>query len=162
MVTRLLLSASRYLIAVAVLCTLIAGTTLLIYGTALLVQIVRAIIDSGIVNTTESKRLVLSFVDLVKLYLLSAVFYIIAGNLYEIFIVQIPLPKWLVIRDLDTLESKLVETVIIMLGVLFLEKAITSTDPQELLLYGVGISVMVGTLTFFISQKVKYKNKVKE
>lgn len=156
-IQRLLLSASRYLIIVAVFCTLVAGTTLLIYGTALMIQVVSTVIQSGTVNLDESKRLVLSFVELVKLYLLSSVFYIIAGNLYEIFIARIPLPKWLVINDLDTLEGKLVEAVIIMLSVLFLEIAITSDNPLELLQYGAGIAVVIGTLTFFISQKAKHK-----
>lgn len=157
LIQRLLLSASRYLIIVAVFCTLVAGTTLLIYGTALMIQVVSTVIQSGTVNLDESKRLVLSFVELVKLYLLSSVFYIIAGNLYEIFIARLPLPKWLVINDLDTLEGKLVEAVIIMLSVLFLEIAITSNNPLELLQYGAGIAVVIGTLTFFISQKAKYK-----
>lgn len=159
MVRRLLLSASRYLIAVAVFCTLIAGTTLLIYGTALMVQVVFGILEAGVVNTDASKALVFDFVEMVKLYLLSAVFYLIAGNLFEIFIARIPLPDWLVIKDLDTLEGKLVEAIIVMLSVIFLEEAITSNQPWNLLLYGLGIALVIATLTFFISQKAKHKKK---
>jgi uncharacterized membrane protein YqhA len=160
MVQRLLLGASRFLIAVAVICTLVAGTTLLIYGTALMIQIVVGIIQSGTVNTDVSKKLVFDFVEMVKLYLLSSVFYLIAGNLYEIFIAHIPLPKWLVIKDLDTLESKLVEAIIVMLGVLFLEEAITLPNGAgDLLLYGAGIALVIATLTYFVRQKSKSKNE---
>lgn len=163
MVQRLLLSASRFLIAVAVICTLVAGTTLLIYGTALVVQIVVGIIQSGAVNTDASKELVFAFVEVVKLYLLSSVFYLIAGNLYEIFIAHIPLPRWLVIKDLDTLESKFVEAVIVMLGVLFLEEAITPTRGSgDLLLYGSGIALVIATLTYFVREKSKIKKESAE
>lgn len=161
MIRRLVIAASRYLILLAVICTSVAATTLLIYGTALTVQTVGNIISQGVVSTGESKNLVLAFIELVKLFLMSSLFYIIAGNLYELFIDRLPLPEWLVIHDLDTLEDKLVGVIVLTLAVLFLGDVSAWDGERDLLGYGVAMALVIGALTYFLTLKHNAKEAKK-
>ncbi len=153
------LAKSRYLIIIAVVCTLVAATALLLYGGGLTVQVFMDAIAYGKISAKGAKTLLLSFIELVDLFLLSTVLYIIAVSLYELFIDDLPVPEWLVVKDLDALKDKLVGVVIVVLSVLFLGQIITWDGERDLLGYGVAIALMIATLTYFLSQKPKKEKK---
>jgi len=58
-------------------------------------------------------------VEIIDLFLVATVFYIISLGLYELFIAKAPLPGWLKVCDLDDLKEKLLGLVVIALAVLF-------------------------------------------
>lgn len=148
------LAASRFLIVVPVLGALVAATTLLIYGGIEAVLLVLSTIAEGEVTRKGAKALALEFIEIVDLFLLGTVFYIVALGLYELFIDQdIELPAWLEIRTLDDLKNKLVSVVIVVLGVLFLGQVVSWDGEQDLLRPGAGIALVVAALTWFLSQK---------
>lgn len=157
---RRIIPATRYLIIIAVVFIFIASTALLIYGGIVTIQVISEAFTHKI-SAKGSKELLLSFIELVDLFLLSTVLYIISIGLYELFIHELPLPSWLEITDLDMLKDKLVGVVIVVLSVLFLGQVISWDGERDLLGYGAAIALVIATLTYFLSQKPK-KSKEKE
>lgn len=152
---RRMVAGSRYLIIVAVAGIFVAATALLIYG-ALQTSTLIAGLFSSPVSSKGAKTLLLAAIELVDLFLLATVMYVIAAGLYELFIDDtLPLPDWLEIHNLDDLKSKLIGVVIVVLGVLFLGQVIAWDGQRDLLGYGAAIALIVAALTYFLGQKPK-------
>lgn len=157
------LSASRYIIILAVIGALIAAVTVLIYGFAEVVQLVITTLQSGEVSRYGAKALALEMIEIVDLFLLGTVFFIIGVGLYELFIDQnVRLPSWLEIRTLDDLKNKLIGVVIVVLGVLFLGQVMSWDGERDLLGYGVAIAVVIAALTYFLGLKTSKPKKGKD
>ena len=149
-----LLGISRYLILLAVLGALLAATTLLVYGLIEGVQLVIQTIEYGEVSRKGAKALALEFIEIIDLFLMGTVFYIVALGLYELFIdASVNLPEWLSIRTLDDLKNKLIAVVIVVLAVLFLGHVVTWDGEKDLMGLGVGIAAVIVALTWFLTLK---------
>ena len=152
---RSVLGLSRYLILIAVLGALLAATALLVYGFAETVSVVKYAIQSGEVSRKGAKTMAIEFIEIIDLFLMATVFYIIALGLYELFIdSDVQLPKWLEIRTLDDLKSKLIAVVVVVLAVLFLGQAVTWDGQTDLMGLGIGIAAVIAALTWFLGVKV--------
>jgi uncharacterized membrane protein YqhA len=150
-----LLASSRYLIFIAVACTLIGATALLGYGAAETFSVIRGILDTS-AESPKAKGLILAFIELTDLFLLATVLYVIAIGLFELFIDdRLDLPNWLEIHDLNDLKEKLIGVLIVVMGVLFLGQVVTWDGQRDLLKYGGGIALVIAALTYFVSQKPK-------
>lgn len=149
-----ILTASRYLILIAVVGSFAAATTILLYGGVEIIELIVDTLQAADVSSKGAKTLALAFIETVDLFLLGTVFYIIALGLYELFIADLPsLPKWLVIRNLDDLKDKLIGVIIVVMGVLFLGQVVTWDGERNLLNLGGAIALVIAALTYFLSQK---------
>ena len=70
-------------------------------------------------------------------FILAVILYIFAIALYELFIGELKLPEWLVIKDLDDLKKKLSSVIALMLAVTFLEHLAEWEDAQGTLMFAV-------------------------
>lgn len=149
------LASSRYLIFIAVICTLIGATTLLAYGAVETFAVIRSIFDPS-ADTPKAKGLILAFIELTDLFLLATVLYVIAIGLFELFVDdRLDLPNWLEIHDLNDLKEKLIGVLIVVMAVLFLGQVVIWDGQRDLLRYGGGIALVIAALTWFVSQKPK-------
>ena len=154
-----LLAATRFIVFVPVLCIFIAAVVLIVYGTVATFAEIAAALSAG-VDIKGAKALLLRFIELVDIFLLSTVMYVIAVGLYELFIDEIPgMPEWLVIKDLDALKQKLIGVVIVVLGVLFLGQVIGYDGQSNLLIPGGAIALVIAALSYFTSIKGKPKEE---
>ena len=155
-----LLGASRFMVILAVIGSLLAATTLIVFGLLETVQLIIGTIQTGEVSRKIAKALALEFIEIIDLFLLGTVFYIVAIGLYELFIsTDVKLPDWLTINDLDDLKNKLIAVVIVVLGVLFLGQVVSWDGEKDLLGYGVAVSLVIVALTYFLSSKSDGKSK---
>lgn len=153
-----LLFYSRYSILIAILGAFLASVALLLYGGIETISMMVETVADPAFNSDGAKRLTLSAIQIVDLFLLSTVMYIISLGLYELFIDDtIPVPEWLVIHTLDDLKEKLVGVIIIVMGVLFLGKLVGWDGKSDLLNPGTAIALMIAALTYFLSQNKKHK-----
>lgn len=144
------------MILLAVVCSFIASVTVLIYGSIQTVSTIGNVLVSGAVSSKGSKTLVLSFIEIIDLFLLATVFYITALGLYELFIDdRIKVPVWLEIHTIDDLKGKLTSVVVVVLSVLFLSQAISWDGTTNILPFGTSIALVIASLTYFLSQKTK-------
>jgi uncharacterized membrane protein YqhA len=150
-----LLASTRYLIIIAVICTLIGATTLLVYGAVETFAVIRGVLDPAI-DSPKAKGMILAFIELTDLFLLATVLYVIAIGLFELFVDdRLDLPNWLEIHDLNDLKEKLIGVLVVVMAVLFLGQVVTWDGERNLLQYGAGIALVIAALTWFTSQKSK-------
>ncbi|WP_129628548.1 YqhA family protein [Candidatus Oscillochloris fontis] len=154
---RRFLAATRYIALIPSICIFIAGTALMVYGAIESFQIIMHAFEEE-VSSKGAKTLLLSAIELVDLFLLATVLYVIAIGLYELFIDDdLPLPPWLIIHDLDDLKEKLIGVVIVVLGVLFLGQVIAWDGTRDLLNHGGAAALVIAALSYFLSLKKKAK-----
>jgi uncharacterized membrane protein YqhA len=152
------ISSSRFLIMIAVLGTFLAATALLVYGAYDTYKIIADVL--GNIGGVKAKQLLLDVIELIDVFLLSTVFYVIAVGLYELFIQDnLPLPEWLEFHTLDDLKDKLVGVIVVALAVLFLGQVVAWDGSRDLMGYGVAVALVIAALTYFLTQKTSKAKK---
>ena len=150
-----ILARSRYLMLIAVFSSFAASVTLLIYG-ALETFITLGHTATVSVSRENSKQLILSFIEVVNLFLLAIVFYITALGFYELFIDdRIKVSIWLETHTIDDLKTKLTSVLVVVLSVLFLAEVVRWNGGTNILPWGGGIALVIAALTYFLSSQVK-------
>ncbi len=151
-----ILSNSRHLILIAVICSFIASITVLLYAAAQTASAVQHAVMGGWVSSKGGKAIALEFVEIIDLFLIATVFYITALGLYELFIDdRLKVPLWLEIHSIDDLKKTLISLVVVVLGVLFLGQAVTWNGSTDLLPFGASVALVIASLTYFLSEKPK-------
>ena len=124
---------------------LLAAVFALLWGVAQMIQAISIIVTSY----GQDSSISLDLFELVDAFLVAIALYIFAVSVYELFIGELALPDWMQAHNLHDLKAKLSGTIILVMAVKFLEKLIESTSAQDLLLFGVAISVVSGMLIAF-------------
>ncbi len=96
---------------------------------------------------------IVELLQVLDLYLIGTVLIITAIGLYELFIGDVHLPEWLVIRNLSDLKTKIVEVIVLVIGIKFVEKLVTVKDPIDVLWYGLGSAAVMAVLIGWNSLK---------
>ncbi len=147
-----IIAGGRFFIIVAVVCSFLASILILLYGGLLTFHSASQILSQGEISSKVGKKLVVSMIEVIDLFLLGTVFYITALGLYELFIDEhIEVPKWLEIRTIDDLKARLISVVVVVLGVVFLGQAVSWDGESNLLNFGVSIGLVIASLTFFLN-----------
>jgi uncharacterized membrane protein YqhA len=144
-----ILTSSRFIVLIAIVGSFLASFASLLAGGIRTLQILAEML--GMLGASKGLKVIAySFVEVVDLFLIGTVFYIIALGLYELFIDEnIAVPDWLVIHSLDDLKAKLINGVIVIMGVYFLGALINWDGKTDLLQLSAAVSLMVAALTFF-------------
>ncbi len=147
-----IIAGGRFFIIIAVFCSFLASIVILIYGGFLTFNSIAQIITYGEISSKVAKKLVVSMIEVIDLFLLGTVFYITSLGLYELFIDEhIEVPRWLEIRTIDDLKARLISVVVVVLGVVFLGQAVSWDGETNLLPFGVSIGIVIASLTFFLN-----------
>jgi uncharacterized membrane protein YqhA len=142
------LASSRFFIAIAVLGAFISSVVLLMAGVVAVIEVSWEVIRHPATDVSDAKNLAVDFIQLIDVFLLGTVLYIIALGLYELFVDQdLPMPGWLRIRDFDDLKDKLIGVIIVLLGVSFLGSAVTWLSGKDILYYGAAIGIVIVALS---------------
>lgn len=104
-----------------------------------------------------SKILALSIIEIIDLFLIGTVSYIVAVGVYKLFISSetITFPSQLKINNLKDLEDKIIGVIIAALAVTFLGMAAGTDNPASLLNFGGGIALVIAALTYFMRNNDK-------
>ena len=147
-----IIAGGRFFIIIAIVCSFLASMMILIYGEFLTFHFMTQIITQGEISSKMAKKLVVSMIEVIDLFLLGTVFYITSLGLYELFIdTHIEVPKWLEIRTIDDLKARLISVVVVVLGVVFLGQAVSWDGESNLLPFGASIGIVIAPLTFFLN-----------
>jgi uncharacterized membrane protein YqhA len=142
--------SSRWLFLLAVLGTALIAVFLFALGFLVTLVTIFTAITSLQLDVHTIKELLAVFIEIIDLFLVATVFYIIALGLYELFIAKAPLPGWLKICDLDDLKDKLLGLVIIALAVLILGETLTWDGTSSILAFGIAISAGIAAISGYI------------
>ena len=155
---RNILTGSRFLIIISVLGTLVGSIIVLVYGAVTVIGVLVTIIFQHQFSTDEVKIVAASSVELIDLFLLSTILYIVSIGLYKLFIDgTLPLPSWLVITDLNDLKERILGVIMVLLAITFLgylvewhfgDYSIVAVGVAvALVLFAVGYSLTKGALS---------------
>ncbi len=156
-VLRKILAGSRFLIIISVLGTLIGSIIVLGYGAVTVIGVLLSIILQHEFSTNEVKIVAASSIELIDLFLLSTILYIVSIGLYKLFIDEtLPLPSWLVITDLNDLKERILGVIMVLLAISFLGylvewhfgdfSIVTVGASVALVLFAVGYAITKGAL----------------
>jgi uncharacterized membrane protein YqhA len=125
-----------------------------------LVVMVYAFVEGGFVVAEilqfsgSEQTVIYDTMTVVDLFLLGFSVLIASVGIYELFVGVLPnMPEWLRMEDLESLKGVLIKTVIVVLGISFMGRAVTWDGQESLLYYGVAIGAVVAALSFFLSVK---------
>ena len=87
-------------------------------------------------------HVLVSFIGILDIFLIGAALFIFAASLYELFIGQLAVPGWLVIKNIDQLKTKMTAILILAMGITFLEHLVDWQDAQGTELFAIGIALV--------------------
>lgn len=142
---------TRFIVMVPVLGLLVSSVALVILGAVETVHVIGSAITPVGQGGASLKETLVGFIEIADLFLLAVVIYIIALGLFELFIdSDIELPGWLQFNDLDDLKYRLLGVVVVVLAVLFLGRAIQTTEAQDLFWVGAATASVIASLALFM------------
>ncbi len=155
-----LLAASRYLIIIAVVGSLLAAMLVMFFGVYDILRIFFAILQEGVNAQDITKKVAVGAIELIELFLLGTVLYVIALGLYQLFInKEIELPAWLKITTLDNLKERLLATVLVMLAVSFFGYAVTWDGSWNIIAIGLAIGVVIVGVAYTLAHAIHDKEQ---
>jgi uncharacterized membrane protein YqhA len=145
------LASSRFFIAIAVMGAFLSSVVLILAGLFAVIRVTYKTFKHPFrIDVAEAKHLSVDLIQLIDVFLLGTVLYIVALGLYELFVGHdLPIPSWLQFRSFDDLEEKLITVIIVLLAVTFLGSATTSTGGKDIFYYGAAIGVVIIALGIF-------------
>lgn len=147
---RKFVAGTRFIIILAVVGAFVASLTALVYGHLVVVVAIKDIIQRSDFSTASVRLVASNLVNIIDLLLLGTVLYIISVGLYKLFIDdEVRLPGWLDVTDLDSIKTKLLTVVVVLLGVEFLASVVEFTGnniPQ----FGAAIGIVLIALASFL------------
>ena len=103
-----ILASSRYFTLVAIAGTFLGSSALVLYEAAVIGASLADIWRAGDVSPKAVKLFAVGMIEAVDVFLIAIALYIISLGLYALFVDdRLPLPRWLLIRDLDDLKTSL-------------------------------------------------------
>jgi len=158
-----ILSGSRYMIIIAVLGAFLAATIVLIYGGLTVVGIIIDVFVHHLFTIDGAKHLAIECIEIIDLFLLGAILYIIALGLYDLFIDEhLSMPNWLEIHTLDDLKNKLIGVVIVLLAVIFLGDVVNWDGGTSILSLGIAVGLVLLVLSLLLSNVFKQPHATEE
>ncbi|GIW07014.1 MAG: hypothetical protein KatS3mg060_1819 [Dehalococcoidia bacterium] len=150
---RQMLAASRFLVIFAVIGTFVASVTTMLFAGVSCISNVLMVIFVEYGGASGGKKLAVAMLELIDLYLLGIILFLIAAGLCELFVAPgVPLPEWMKVADLEQLKGQIISVVIVLLGITFLGKAVTWEAGWEIAAFGVGIAVVIWSLYLVLRQ----------
>ena len=138
-----LVGSLRYLVIVAVVG--IAIQAIATFGWAVWITI-DFVYDLLTTSAWQQDDTVVELLQVLDLYLIGTVLLITAIGFYELFISEVQLPDWLIIRTLSDLKTKIVEVIVLVIGIKFVEKLVMTKEPIDVLWYGLGSAAVMAVL----------------
>ncbi len=140
-----LLENSRYIALLGTFSLLVSALVGFAWGA---IETVRGVILLA-TTTGDSPQMAVVLIETVDIILLSTGLLFFAVSLYELFIGDLALPEWMVVKDLNALKSKLSSIIILVMAAKFLEKLVTTNDYLALLYMGLGVAAVAAALIAF-------------
>jgi uncharacterized membrane protein YqhA len=143
-------SSSRWLFLLSVLGSALIATALFVYGFVLAIGVILKSFSTVTFSLESMKVLMAASIEIMDIFLVATVFYIVSLGFYELFIAKAPLPGWLKICSLDDLKAKLLGMVIIALAVLLLGVALTWDGQSDILAFGLATSSGIVSIAAYL------------
>jgi uncharacterized membrane protein YqhA len=140
---------TRFVVLVAVAAVLLVAATHFVLGAVLALFSVWQALQAVGTGQLASTQLTVNVLEVVSFMLKAVVFYIIGVGFYSLFIAPLNLPVALGVETLNDLESKVVSVIVVIMAVTFLEHFIVWEQPNDIMIFGGTMAVVVIALVLF-------------
>ena len=146
-----LFDLSPSMIILAVMGSLLAAFTLIIYGFLRVLWVIWELIKHRDLSDRAEGHLSIQFIELIDVFLIGVILLIVALGLFQLFIDEkTTLPSWLKIRTLDELKHRVIGVICVVLGVNFLSNAAEWEGGKDILYYGASIGIVLIALVLLL------------
>lgn len=142
---KFILEKSKYLALIGVISLLAAAVAAFAGGLLQSVKTITLVFTSMGIDSAVT----VEFIKTVDSFLIATAVLIFAVSLYELFVDKLDLPEWMLAHNLYELKAKLSSMIVLVMGVKFLEKLISSKNTAELLQTSAAIALMSAVLIAF-------------
>jgi uncharacterized membrane protein YqhA len=148
-----LIERSRYLVLIGVCGLLVCTVTAFALG---VYKTFGTVVSIALQESKDDFALILLF-DCLDSFLVATALLVISVSLYELFIGELKVPDWMLVRNLSELKAKFTFVIIPVMAVKFLQKLLASADALETLYYGIAVGVVSLSLAAvnYVSEKEK-------
>ncbi len=148
-----LIEKSRYVAYIGVLVLFVCSLTAYVLSVYKTVKAVTAIA----LNEVKDDFAMIVLFDCLDIVLVATALLVISVSLYELFIGELKVPDWMLVRDLGELKAKFTFVIIPVMSVKFLQKLLASENALDTLYYGIGVALVILALAAFnyVSEKEK-------
>ena len=153
-----LVGLSRYLVLIGVLGFAVLSVTTFIWAGAKSVLLISDLLDGAWRKEYSLDKLL----QVVDTFLLAVVQFIVALGLYELFIGDLNLPKWLIIDSLDDLKKSVIDVLVVFVAIKGIEVLFNEDSAADTLRSVGAVAVLIVALTFFKWKPVGTKNRASD
>ena len=148
-----LIEKSRYVAYIGVLVLFVCSLTAYILG---VYKTFKTVIAIALGKVKDDFALITLF-DCLDTILIATALLVISISLYELFIGELKVPDWMLVRNLSELKAKFTFVIIPVMSVKFLQKLLQGENALDTLYYGVGVALVTLSLAAFnyVSEKEK-------
>lgn len=143
------LGRTRFVVLIAVAAVMLIALSLFILGTVEAVNSIWHAWARMFNGKMHAADLTVEFLEIVTVMMKAVVFYLIGVGLFSLFITPLNVTVALGVRTLSDLEEKIVNVIVVILSVTFLQHFIQWQNPEETLYYGAALAVVVVALMLF-------------
>ncbi len=146
-----LFDLSPSMIILAVMGSLLAAFTLIIFGFLRVIWVIWQLIKAHDLSDHQGEHLSIQFIELIDIFLIGVILLIVALGLFQLFIDEkSTLPTWLKIRNLDELKHRVIGVICVVLGVNFLSNVAEWTGGKDILYFGLAIGIVLIALVLLL------------
>ena len=148
-----IIEKSRYVAYIGVLVLLVCSLTAYVLGVYKTVKSVIAIASGEI----KDDFALIALFDCLDSILVGTALLVISVSLYELFIGNLKVPDWMLVRNLNELKANFSFVIIPLMAVKFLQKLLQAENALDTLYYGIGVALVTLALAAFnyVSKKEK-------
>lgn len=140
-----LVEKSRYLAYVAIISMLVGVLAALYVGAEKTIKVIQV----AVLHYESNSPTLLVLFEALDSFLVAVALLVIAVSLYELFIGDLDVPDWMLVKHLDELKAKFGSVLIPIMAVKFVQKLLQSESSLETLYYGIAVSLVAFALTAF-------------
>jgi uncharacterized membrane protein YqhA len=144
-VLKRLLESFRYMIVLGVVSSLAASAAAFLWGTwktGLLLWNIAA-------SRGDLPHLAVRLIELMDKFLIATGLYIFAVGLYDLFLGELDLPKWLDVHNLHDIKTRISSILVLVMAIVFVERLVQWEQPMETLAFGAAIALVSLSLLVF-------------
>ncbi|HVG12853.1 MAG TPA: YqhA family protein [Flavisolibacter sp.] len=154
------LGKTRFVVLIAVAAVMLIALSLFLLGTIEALRSIGHAWERGFDGGLHSADLAVDFLEVVTVMMKAVVFYLIGVGLFSLFIAPLNVTVALGVLTLSDLEEKIINVIVVILSVTFLQHFIKWDDPLNTLYYGAALAMVVVALMLF--QHFRQKAKVEQ
>ncbi|HEY8561185.1 MAG TPA: YqhA family protein [Pyrinomonadaceae bacterium] len=148
-----LIEKSRYLSYVSVLAMILGAMASIYLGVVKTLQL----LHTAFTHSKETEPTLYILFEALDCFLIATALLVLAVAMYDLFIGELVVPEWMLVKDLTELKAKFTFVIIPVMAVKFVQKILNAENAVEVLHYGLAISLVAIALTVFNFVSIKAK-----